>query len=158
MTTLLPVIPGLAALAIVTDLLPASIRPAAFLGLLLLAASSTGRWPVTGTGFAALVICACLPQRGLHTWDGAAVGLLLGVYLLALDARESAAGPADLMAWARTQPLNLLAVVAAVAGVLLGELLEVRAPVVLVLVGAAAATVLLAWVSPDRRQGPGDPH
>lgn len=145
----LPVVPGAAALAVLTAMIPMAAAPLFAAAAVALAVSATGRRPWAGTLFCGCVIGLLVVAHQRPAWLVAAVALMLGVHVVLLDAREALPSPHHLREWARGQTRTAVAVTLGVAVPLATALLPILSPTFLVIAGSAAAAWLFWWVAPE---------
>lgn len=147
---LLPLIPGLAVLAGLLPGRPGASSAIAGLALLLLALSAVGRWPVTATLFCMTILGLMLSERDLSIWVYLSTGLLLAVYLAAVEAREVLPSLSTLPKWIAEQLPVFVSWVVGLAAVALAVSIPLVAPRVVVVVSTAVASLLFCWVVPVR--------
>jgi hypothetical protein len=145
---LLPLVSGLTTLAILLPGLPQAAWPLFVGAVVFLGLSAWGRWPATGTAFCATVVGLAVIQDAQTIWMDIGLGLLLGVYLLMVEANESIRSLKAMPEWVTEQPLRLLAVSVGVAAVTTAVSLPVAAALPAVIVGGAAAAMVFGWAVP----------
>lgn len=145
---LLPLISGLVALAVLLPGLRPDAWPLVVVALVLLAFSAWGRWPVTATAFCIALVGLVITHDGQSTWLYVGLGLVLSIYLLMVEAKESLGSLEELPEWAMEQPLRILAVFVGIAAVTVAISLPAVAALPAVIVGAAATALVFVLAMP----------
>lgn len=152
----LPFFPGVAALALLSSGMAVWAWSVMAVAVATLAVSMLGRWPAAGTLFCTCLVGLALAQRSDQIWMYAVVGLLMVLYLVLLDARESLHKPSELSGVTPLLTEQIVAVAAGQAVIVLALLIPVGGAPVVVVVSAGAAATLFGWLAQTatRRTGP----
>jgi len=143
----LPVLSGGAALGLLSIGLAPWGWPAAVIAIIALAVSVFGRWPAAGTVFCSCLVVLALAQQDDAVWVYAVVGLLLGSYLVLLDARESLVRLGALSGLGSRLSLQVAATFVGQAVVMLALVVPARGGFVVVVGSGGAAAMLFWWLA-----------
>jgi hypothetical protein len=142
-----PLVSGAIALALLSAGMAPWAWPGVGLAVIMLAVSAVGRWPAAGTLFSCCLIGLALAQHGTTTLTYAAVGLVLVIYLLLLDARESSLPLGGLPGLAPQLSIQVAGAAAGQLAVFVGLSLPAGGGLVLVAGASGAAATMFWWLA-----------